>query len=159
MQHNNDIETLQAFLQQGGTLQALWEIPAITLEHLYGYAYQLFNNQQYERATHYFSLLCHLSHWQYEYWLALGLCQQRLGQHAQALHCFIQAGRLRLTDPHAPYLAGISYELLGLYAQAKKAFTTAGACCGTQPEYVALKQQSLQQLTTLLAKEPTLCQP
>ncbi|EAA3660140.1 SycD/LcrH family type III secretion system chaperone [Salmonella enterica] len=149
MTKQDDIATIQDFLNQGGTLQALFNLDPVDLDCIYAYACQLFETGDYAGAKRYYMLLSRFSHWQYDYWLALGLCCQRLEEHDQAIFCFGQAGLLRLDDPQPPYLAGLSYCQCAQLKQATKAFKTALKWCADKADHLAIKREIQLQLLAL----------
>lgn len=154
MSEQNDLDTVRDFFQQGGTLQALVGLEPDDLDRVYAYACQLFDAGDYAGAKRFYLLLARLSHWQFDYWLALGLTCQRLSEHEEAVFCFGQAGLLRLDDPRPAYLAGLSHQLAGNPAQARKAFTAALRWCAARPEHAALKAE-VQSQAALLPQEET----
>ena len=145
MSVQHDLDTVRDFFNQGGTLQALLSLAPDDLDRVYAYACQLFDAGDYAGAKRFYLLLARLSHWQFDYWLALGLCCQRLNEHEEAVFCFGQAGLLRLDDPRPAYLAGLSHQLIGHTAYARKAFAAALKWCAAKPEHAALKAEVLNQ--------------
>lgn len=141
----DDLDTVRDFFNQGGTVQALLDLDPVDLDRIYAYACQLFDVGDYAAAKRFFLLLSRLSHWQFDYWLALGLCCQRLEEHAEAVLCFGQAGLLRLDDPRSAYLAGLSYQLADQPTMARKALNAAIKWCSDKPEYAALKIDIMRQ--------------
>lgn len=141
----DDLDTVRDFFNQGGTLQALINLNPADLDHVYAYACQLFDAGDYAAAKRFYLLLSRLSHWQFDYWLALGLCCQRLSEQAEAVFCFGQAGLLRLDDPRPAYLAGLSHQLVGELDKARKALDAAIKWCAAKPEYAALKAEIMRQ--------------
>ncbi|QAU25474.1 CesD/SycD/LcrH family type III secretion system chaperone [Dyella sp. M7H15-1] len=137
----DDIEVIRGFFAEGGTLQALMDIDPNHLDKLYAYATQLFEAGNYVGAKCYYELLVRLSHWQFDYWFALGLTYQKLSEHGEAARCFGRAGVLRLSDPRPPYLAGLSYQLMGHGEAAAKAFSASMKWCSDKPEYAELKRE------------------
>lgn len=152
MSEQDSLDTIRDFFSQGGTVQTLIDLDPTDLDSVYAYACQLFDAGEYAAAKRFYLLLARLSHWQFEYWVALGLCCQRLFEHDQALFCFGQAGLLRLDDPSPPYLAGLSYCLISNYEMANTAFTTALKWCSAKQEYAALKAEILRQQALLTGK-------
>jgi len=78
-QRNDDVDNLEAvrnYFNQGGTIHALVDVSMDDLDVIYAYACQLFKSADYPAAKRYYMLLTNLCHWQYDYWLALGLCCQ-----------------------------------------------------------------------------------
>lgn len=155
MSVQDDLTTVQDFFNQGGTLQALLNLEPVDMDYVYAYAYQLFNAGDYAGAKRFYLLLVRLSHWQYDYWLALGLCCQRLEEHEEALFCFSQAGVLRLDDPKPAYLAGLSYTLSARPDMAVKAFQSALKWCANRPQHSTTRNEIVRQLS-LLVKEVSL---
>lgn len=142
-----DIEILRDFFERGGTLQALMSLEPTDLDHVYAHACQLFDAGDYSASKRFYLLLVRLSHWQFDYWLALGVCCQRMEEHTEALFCFGQAGLLRLDDPRPAYLAGLSHRTLGQAAKALKAFSAATKVCASKAEYAELKAEVVRQAT------------
>lgn len=134
-------ETLLNYFDGGGTLQEMLGIDPLHLDQLYGYANQRYEQGDYHVAKRYYGLLCAYCHWQADYWLALGLACQRLGEHVEALAAFGRAGTLQLADPYAPFYAAISHQLRGEAAQADKALAAALLRCGDQSRHAELKQE------------------
>lgn len=132
---------LANYLAQGGTLHAMLGIDLSHLDRLYAYAGQLFEQGNYAGAKNYYLLLSRLCHWQYDYWLALGLTCQRLGESAEAAYSFGRAGLLRLDDPLPPYYAALSHRLDGDTELAQKAMVAAIKRCAHKAEYAALKRE------------------
>ncbi|MBC8642938.1 SycD/LcrH family type III secretion system chaperone [Caballeronia sp. EK] len=143
----DDLDTVRDFFQRGGTVQALMKMDPRDLEHVYAYATQLFDGGDYAAAKRFYMLLSRLSHWQFDYWFALGLCCQRLSEHMEAVFCFGQAGLLRLDDPRPAYLAGQSYRIAGQPENARKALDAAIKWCASKPEYADLREEIALQLS------------
>ncbi|MFB2875177.1 SycD/LcrH family type III secretion system chaperone [Aeromonas jandaei] len=151
-QRNDDVDNLEAvrnYFNQGGTLHALMDVSLDDLDVIYAYACQLFKSADYPAAKRYYMLLTNLCHWQYDYWLALGLCCQRLDEHDEAIFSLVKAAQLRLDDPQPVYLAGISYRLIGNLEQAHKAFQGALKWCSNKSQYDAIKTEVLYQLSLM----------
>ncbi|MBV8046057.1 MAG: SycD/LcrH family type III secretion system chaperone [Paludibacterium sp.] len=137
------MEFVREALRQGATMQALLDIDPADLDNLYADACQRFDQGDFIGAKKLLLILTRLSHWQFDYWLALGLTCQRLGEHDEAVHSFSQTGQLRLDDPRSAYLAGLSLHALGQLGVARQAFDAALNWCAAKPEYQELKQQVL----------------
>ncbi|TDR76639.1 SycD/LcrH family type III secretion system chaperone [Paludibacterium purpuratum] len=138
--------TLAEYLHQGVTLQALLDIDPADLDTVYASACQLFERQDFAGAKKPLVLLTRLSHWQFDYWLALGLTCQRLGEHEEAIHSFSQSAKLCMEDPRSAYFAGLSLHVLKQHASARLAFDTVLALCASKPQHQALKQKARQML-------------
>lgn len=103
-----DFETLQTFLQQGGSLKMLADVEEKDLDLLYRYGTQLMNYGDYEGAKRIFYLLMKIDQWNFDYFFALGTCCQQLKEHEEAIFCFGRAGIVKVEDPRSPYYAAIT---------------------------------------------------
>ena len=103
---------------------------------------------QQQEAKRIYWFLTRVDGWCFDYWFALGVCCPRLDEHEEALACFTEATKIRLTEPRPMYFAGVSFQLLGNIPYAQKAYTTALACCSDQPEYQILKETVTQALAS-----------
>ncbi|AXE30546.1 hypothetical protein DK842_11930 [Chromobacterium phragmitis] len=109
------------------------------------YAAQLFDSGEFDEAKCYYLLLARLNHWQFDYWLRLGQCCQRLGEHDEAVACFGKAGLLKLEDPRPAHLARRSHRLASQQRQAPNALHAVVAWCASRPEHATLKEEVLRQ--------------
>jgi len=141
-----DDEILRDFFSRGGSIRMLSDVNSQDLETLYNYAGQLFDVGELDAARNYFYLLVQVDHWCFDYWLGLGMCQQRLASHQEAIFCFSRAGMIEVQDPRSSYFAGISYDLTGNWEYARKAFTAAIRWCAACPQYQQLRRSAEQLL-------------
>ncbi|MGF6401556.1 secretion system chaperone SscA [Pseudomonas frederiksbergensis] len=139
-------EVLQCFFARGGSIRMLADIQQDDIDGLYAYATQLFNADDIQAARNLYTLLVRIDHWNFECWLALGLCNQRLGLHEEAVNSFGRAGMINVDDPRSAYFAGISHSLLGQIECARKAFNAAIRWCNQQPKYEAIQHSAAQML-------------
>jgi len=149
----DDQAVLRAFFARGGSVQMLTGIEASDLDLLYAHACALFDAQEFAAARNHYLLLSRLDHWNFDYWFSLGLCHQRLAEHAQAVLAFGRAAQVRVDDPRPPYFTGISCRLLGHDESARKAFAAAIRWCDGHPEHEALRQSAADQLSACEHKE------
>lgn len=149
----NEEDLFKQFYAQGGSLSLLLDMPKEKLDKIYLYANQLFQKKSFHIAKKFYFLLTQLDQWGFDYWLALGLCHQRLNEHEQAVSCFLQAGLILLSDPRPSCYAGISYECLGNTDYAHQAFRAAMQLSTAQPQYQTLHNIAAQALTRLPVKE------
>ncbi|HBO5144910.1 TPA: SycD/LcrH family type III secretion system chaperone [Pseudomonas aeruginosa] len=148
----SDDEVLRDFFSRGGSIRMLSGVASDDLTTLHNYACQLFDAGELDAARNYFYLLAQVDHWRFEYWLGLGMCQQRLGAHQEAIFCFCRAGMIEVEDPRSSYFAGISYHLTGNQEYACKAFKAAIRWCAARPQYQELRQ-SVEQLLAQCEQE------
>lgn len=147
-QQDDNEDKVWQFFKDGGSLSALMGLDQENLDKLYAYAFQAYSAGECDRAKRFFLLLAQVDQWNFDYWFALGLCCQRLGEHEEAIFCFAQSAVIRLTDPRSAYWAGINYQLLGNQTYARKAFTTALKLCGQQAIYEELRQLTVKALAS-----------
>lgn len=145
----DDQQVLRHFFARGGSVRMLADIPKDDLEQLYAYATQLFEGGNPAAARNIYYLVARLDHWHFECWLALGLCNQRLDRHEEAVGCFSHSGMIAVDDPRSAYFAGISHSLLGHVECARKAFEAAIRWCNQQAEHELMQRSAEQMLATL----------
>ncbi|MFP3587725.1 SycD/LcrH family type III secretion system chaperone [Paraburkholderia sp. SIMBA_055] len=140
------VQLVQELLSMGASLSGLQGVDQNDLDQVYAYGYTLFNNGDFEGARRVFYTLARIDHSSFEYWMALGLSLQQLGEHNEALFCFSRSAAIRLSDPRSAYLAGVSYLILGNEVYAKKAFGASIKWCGQRPEHQALRERAQRSL-------------
>ncbi|AOJ71475.1 MULTISPECIES: SycD/LcrH family type III secretion system chaperone [Burkholderia] len=143
---HDDHAVLQRFFASGGSIRMLADVERRDLDTLYAYATQLLDAGELHAARNFLLMLARVDHWNFDYWFALGLCQQRLASHDEAIFCFSRAGMIRVDDPRASYHAGVSYRLAGNSDYAAKAFRAALGWCGERGEHSELKARAARQL-------------
>ncbi|BEV73224.1 SycD/LcrH family type III secretion system chaperone VcrH [Paludibacterium sp. THUN1379] len=146
---------LQHLLQNGVTLQALMDIDPGELDQLYLHACHAFGQQDYASAYKWLTLLTRLSHWQFDYWLALGQTCMRLDRLEEAVHSFSQAAPLRLDDPRPPALSGECLLRRQQFDAAAEAYQAALSCCADRSEHRALRQHIEQALRACASSKET----
>lgn len=147
-------DQIRDYLRQGVTMQALLDIDPADLDTVYADACQRFDQEDWLGTKKQLLLLTRLSHWQFDYWLALGLTCQRLGEHEEAALSFSQSARLRIDDPRSAYLAGLSLLALAQPDAARQALDTAIKLCAERPTQQSLKQQAQQMLASCPQERP-----
>lgn len=119
------------------------------MDTLYGYGCQRYASGDYEGARQiYFSLVA-VDPVRFDYWLAVGLCYQRLQRHDEAIYCFCRSAMVRISDPRSSYLAALSFEILGDEAHASAALSSAIVMCGTHAGHQPLRRKAEQLLDTM----------
>jgi secretion system chaperone SscA len=144
---------LREFFSRGGSVRMLTDVDERDLELLYAHATALFDANEFAGARNHYLLLSRLDHWNFDYWFALGLCHQRLGEHADAILSMSRAAMIRLDDPRPPFFTGVSCRLLGNADSARKAFEAALQWCGQLPQHAALRESAEEQLALCAVKE------
>lgn len=142
----DDQEVLRHFFSRGGSIRMLADIQKDDIEQLYAYASQLFEAGDVAAARNIYYMLVRIDHWNFDCWLALGLCNQRLDRHEEAVGCFSHSAMITVDDPRSAYFAGISHSLLGHIECARKAFNAAIMWCNQQPKHAVLQRSAAQLL-------------
>ena len=150
----DDHEVLQHFFARGGSIRMLADVRQNDIDQLYAYATQLFNAGEMEAACNVYHLLVRIDHWNFDSWLALGLCHQRLGLHVEAISSFGRAGLIKADDPRSAYFAGISHSLLGHFECARKALNAAIKWCNQRPEHEVIQHSAAQLLAHCAMEVP-----
>ncbi|WP_299006982.1 CesD/SycD/LcrH family type III secretion system chaperone [uncultured Shewanella sp.] len=135
-----DFNTIQTFLTKGGAIKMLANADQQDLDIVYHYAQQLMAGHDFEGAKRILYFLTYLDHWSYDYQFNLGLCHQHTQAHLEALVCFSQAGKVKMTQPYPAYHAALSYLALDNHDGAQKAFHAALIWCHDHVQYATLKQ-------------------
>lgn len=144
-----EFDTLQQFLNRGGSLKMLAETEQHDLNTLYQYALQLMACHDFEAAKRILHLLMRLDHWSYDYNFNLGLCYQQTQAHEEAIFCFGRAGTIQVNTPYPAYQAALSYIHLGNHAVAKNALESANIWCHNHAHYADIKVKVDEQLSQL----------
>lgn len=145
-----DVDLLaQAYFARGGTLRELLGMGRGRLELLYAYACRRYAEQDWEGARQIYMALVVMDAECFEYWLALGMCLQRMQRHEQAIACFAHTAVKRLDDPRSSYLAALSFLVLGNVAQATDALAAAVKWCGNRRQYAELRTVAARLLASI----------
>ncbi|RYV03492.1 CesD/SycD/LcrH family type III secretion system chaperone [Shewanella sp. OPT22] len=151
MKHE-DFDTLQKFVQMGGSLKMLTDIEDKDLNNLYQYALQLVAFKDYHGARNIFYMLWRIDSWNFDYNFSLGLMCQQLDQHHEAIYCLCRAGTLQIDNPLPSYHAGLSYSALGNLEFATKSFTASLNWTNGRPEFSEVETSAKEQLALLAAQ-------
>lgn len=111
------------FMRRGGSLRMLAKMNPQDLALVYEYTVQLCEGGEYDGAKRLLNLLVRLDHWNFSYWLTLGLCYQQTADFHQAIYCFSRAGQIQVNDPRPSYLAAECYTASGNLAYAEKSLS------------------------------------
>ncbi|CAG9185941.1 SycD/LcrH family type III secretion system chaperone [Cupriavidus pampae] len=147
------MQDVRQYLSAGGSLRSLFDLQASDLDTLYSAASQRYAGKDFEGARQLFFALAALDSGNLDYWLAAGMCYQKLQRHEEALGCFAQAAAVGVVDPRPSYLAGISLQLLGNQTAAREAFTVAIKCSGKQKQYSTIKSKAATALKLSTSEE------
>ncbi|MGE4840497.1 SycD/LcrH family type III secretion system chaperone [Yersinia enterocolitica] len=138
------------FMRRGGSLRMLAKMNPQDLALVYEYTVQLCEGGEYDGAKRLLNLLVRLDHWNFSYWMTLGLCYQQTADFHQAIYCFSRAGQIQVNDPRPSYLAAECYTACSNLAYAEKAFRMALNWCSSLAEWTQVKEQAERGLAALL---------
>ncbi|AHM76163.1 SycD/LcrH family type III secretion system chaperone [Yersinia hibernica] len=138
------------FMRRGGSLRMLAKMNPQDLALVYEYTVQLCQGAEYDSAKRLLNLLVRLDHWNFSYWLTLGLCYQQTADFHQAIYSFSRAGQIQVDDPRPSYFAAQCYRACGNRGYAEKAFRMSLNWCHSHPEWAQVKQQVEHGLAALL---------
>ena len=148
----DEFDTLQKFIQMGGSLKMLTDIEEKDLENLYQYALQLVAYKDYLGAKNIFYLLWRIDSWNFNYCFSLGLMCQQLDEHHEAIYCLCRAGTIQIDNPLPAYHAGLSYGALGNNEFAIKSFTASLHWTQGRTEFSEVETSAKEQLALLAAE-------
>ncbi len=81
-------EISEALAKGEMTLKEAFDMPQDKLDMMYALAYDLYQNDKYEKATKIFNVLCIYDPLKLDYWLGLGACQKMLEQYEGAIMAY-----------------------------------------------------------------------
>ena len=96
-------EGLLSFLEEGGTLKMLHDVPSDTIEHIYAIGYSFFQSGRVEQAMKVFQLLSLLDHYQPRFFIGLGAARQEIGDYLLAIDAYSYAALMDGDDPRPPF--------------------------------------------------------
>ncbi|WP_217273963.1 SycD/LcrH family type III secretion system chaperone [Shewanella sp. VB17] len=131
-------DELLSFIEDGGTMGMLRNVPDDAIEQMYAVAFNYFESAKYDQAHKIFQLLCTLDHYQVRFFMGLGACRQELQQYEQAVDAYSFVTLIDVNEPRAPFHAAECHLSLGNMEAAESGFYTANHLAKTQPAYSAL---------------------
>lgn len=115
-------DILKFFLEKGGTLQEILQLPKKNFNDLYVSGFQLHQQQQYGKSKKIFALLTLFSPDIPKFWWALGASQVALDLHQEALTTYSVLMILEPENPQPHFFAAFCHQRLGDNKQAVEAF-------------------------------------
>ncbi len=107
-----DPEVIRSQIEEGLTFQEVLGYQEEQMEKFYHVGYQLFQQQEYNKATEAFVFLTTLNPYIYQYWLGLGMSEQMIGNYQGALLAYAMAIMNNVEDPKAHYYSASCYRSL-----------------------------------------------
>ncbi|MCL1078521.1 CesD/SycD/LcrH family type III secretion system chaperone [Parashewanella spongiae] len=144
-----EFETLQDFVQQGGSIRMLNDVDQKELDTLYQYAFQLFECKDISAARNIFYLLWRIDSWSYDYCYSLGLVCQKLNEHHEAIYLFGRAGMIQVDNPLPSYHAGLSFTALGNKEYARRSFRASLRWSDGRPEFQEVNENASKGLSAV----------
>jgi type III secretion system low calcium response chaperone LcrH/SycD len=78
----------------------------VLMENLYKLASSLYEDGEYEKARHFFGILCILDYNEPKFSMGAGACMQGLKKYIEANFCYTHATMLNMDDPKAAFHGG-----------------------------------------------------
>ncbi|EGQ7825302.1 SycD/LcrH family type III secretion system chaperone VcrH [Vibrio parahaemolyticus] len=135
-------EELLSFLEEGGTLKMLHDVPADTIEHIYAVGYNFFQSGKIEQAAKVFQLLSMLDHYQARFFIGLGAARQELGEYLQAIDAYSYAALVDINDPRPPFHSAECHLKLEQLTEAESGFYSAKEMSAGKSQYADLHQRA-----------------
>jgi len=138
-----DPEVLQEHLAEGRTFQEILEYSDETMEKFYHAAYNLFQNGLYHEAADAFVFLTTLNPYVHNFWLGLGMSEQRNEDYEAALVAYGMATMTDMDSPVPHYHSGHCYYLMGEYDTSVSVLDITIELCADAEEHASLKKDAL----------------
>lgn len=107
-----DPKLLRQHIQEGKSFQDILGYSDATMEKFYQAAYNLFQKQKFKEAAEAFTFLTTLNPEMHNYWLGLGMAEQRLEEFHGALLAYAMAMMSDVTNPVPHYHSANCYRAL-----------------------------------------------
>lgn len=107
-----DPEVIRSQIEDGKTFQEVLGYSAMQMEKFYQVGYNLFQQQEYNKATEAFVFLTTMNPYIFQYWLGLGMSEQMIGNYQGALLAYSMAIMNNVEDPKAHYYSAACYRSL-----------------------------------------------
>lgn len=137
-------------LENGKTIQELFELTDQTIKALYAAAKYLYDKKEYQKAADSFGVLTILNPCYQTFWLALGHSEYFLGHFEQALTAYAMASHLHPEDPHPYIFSAQCYEYLNDKMNAVNSLEVAFEAIEDKKEYENLKKQIIKERKRLM---------
>jgi len=145
----SDPELFREQIKKGMTLQEILELTDEQLEMFYQAASTLYNENRLIEAVEAFTFLTTLNPMVANFWLGLGMAEQRIEEHGNALLAFAMAMMADDKSPLPHYQTALSYRALGEKSSALGAIElTLLHCRGDEWGYVKEKALELKRRIT-----------
>lgn len=134
-----DPDVIRRYVAEGKTFQEIIGYSPEIMEEFYGLAYRLYSNQQYEDAADAFVFLTTLNPYVHNFWLGLGMAEQKREEYEGALIAYGMAGMTDPSNPISLFHSSHCYHLMGEYQSALDMMDRLIKQCGDQEEHAKLK--------------------
>ena len=138
-----DPQLLRRHVQEGVTFQELMGYSDETMEQFYQAAYNLYQKQRFPAAAEAFTFLTTLNPERHNYWLGLGMSEQRLEEYHGALLAYAMAMMSDVNSPLPHFLSANCYRALLDNSNALASLEQAIKRAGEQEEHHQLREQAL----------------
>lgn len=134
-----DPEALRSHLAEGKTFQEILGYDDDTMEKFYGAAHSLFQQGRYQDSADAFVFLTTLNPYVHNFWLGLGMSEQRNEEYESALVAYGMATMTDMDNPLPHFHSGICYYLMGEFDTAVGVLDLAIELCAEREEHAGLK--------------------
>lgn len=138
-----DPEIIRRQIEEGKTFQEVLGYSVEAMEKFYQIAYNLFQQQEYQKAADAFVFLTTLNPYVHNYWLGLGMAEHLDGGYQGALLAYAMAILTDVENPVTHYHSATCYRALSDRQSALLSLEMAIRCAGDKPEHANLKEQAL----------------
>lgn len=144
-----DPDILRRQMDEGKTFQEIIGYSTDTMDKFYSAAYNLFQQQEYQKAADAFVFLTTLNPNIHAYWLGLGMSEQLCGGYHGALLAYAMAILTDVENPAPHYHSASCYRILQDSVSALQSLEMALQCSNDKPEFSYLKEQAQAAKQTL----------
>jgi type III secretion system low calcium response chaperone LcrH/SycD len=135
-------EMVDALMTGGYTFKDFADISDEEMEAVYATAFNLVNQNKYDKAEAIFAFLCHLEPYDGRFWLGLGVCRQMLKKYEEATKAYAMAGIHDMENPVPPLRAAECFLAMGKLEDAEMGISATLHWAGDKTEYQELKNRA-----------------
>ncbi len=150
MEKLRDPELIQKQVSEGKTFQEILGYTSEKMEKFYEGAYNLFQMQEYEKASDAFIFLTTLNPYVHSYWLGLGMAEQLKDHYNSALMAYSMANLTNMENPIPHYHSAKCYLALGDKINAMIALETTLSIAAATDQHLDLVESVKAALKKLL---------
>lgn len=142
-------KAFQAMYEHDHSASEILGLKPEQMEGVYGQAYRLFNNGQYEQAKNIFRLLACLDSMEPKYTLGIAACAHMEKRFCSAAALYYAVNTIDPQNPVPLYHKSDCHMQLGEYENAERDLKKTIALCGEKEEFSVIKDRSQMTLKTI----------